>query len=151
MKPARHQPAVPLVDPSATRDLPVPERTGRMGRNPGRSKPSETRTCDRGMRTPGASSGENGVTSPGGEEPGIPAESGPYLPWFCRWGMKDELAFLRGLGHWRQRESVADRAQLLRGYLEGLALRRRWTGLECEPLECEARFLLGKLDGGRAA
>jgi hypothetical protein len=65
--------------------------------------------------------------------------------------MKDELAFLRGLGHWRQRESVADRAQLLRGYLEGLALRRRWTGLECEPLECEARFLLGKLDGGRAA
>lgn len=52
-------------------DLPLPERTIRTRRKPGTSQPPETRTCDRGMRTPGASSGENGVTSLGGEEPGL--------------------------------------------------------------------------------
>jgi len=62
--------------------------------------------------------------------------------------MKDEFIFLRGLGCWRALESVPDRAQLLRGYLEGLALRRRWTGLEREALEFEARTLLRDVVGG---
>ncbi len=70
-------------------------------------------------------------------------------PWDHAWGMRDEFSFLRGLGNWRRRESVADRAQLLRGYLEGLALRRRWTDLQREPLECEARLMLRDLEGGR--
>ncbi len=73
-----------------------------------------------------------------------------WVPWPCRWGMNDELAFLRGLGHWRRLKYVPDRARLLRGYLEGLALRRRWTDLQLEALECEARFLLEELErGGR--
>ena len=80
--------------------------------------------------------------SPGVEPSGIP-------PAF-RWSMKDELTFLRGLGHWRELECAADRAQLLRGYLEGLALRRRWTDLQREPLECEATLLLEELAGGRS-
>jgi hypothetical protein len=92
MKPARHQPAVPLVDSTH-------------------------------------------------EE-----ERFPY-----HWRMADEFAFLRHLGTWRPRHSVTDRAQVLRGYLEGLALRRRWVGLECEALECEARLLLEQLNGGGAA
>ncbi len=70
-------------------------------------------------------------------------------PWKYVWRVKDELAFLRGLGHWRDIECVADRADLLRGYLQGLALRRRWTGLQREPLECEARLLLQELENAR--
>lgn len=93
MKPARHQPVVPLVKPA-------------------------------------------------------PVRFGPG-PWEHVWRMKDEFAFLRGLGHWRRLESVADRAHLLRGYLEGLALRRRWTDLQREPLECEARLMLEELRVGR--
>ena len=46
----------------------------------------------------------------------------------------------------RARENVADRRQLLRGYLEGLALRRQWVNLQREPLECEARLLLKKME-----
>ena len=64
------------------------------------------------------------------------------------WTTRDELAFIRGLGHWRRLQSVADRAQLLRGYLEGLALRKRWTDLQREPLECEARLMLRQLQAG---
>lgn len=67
------------------------------------------------------------------------------VPFPFQWRMRDEFAFLRGLGTWRQRASVVDRAQLFRGYLQGLALRKRWIGLECEALECEARFLLEKV------
>jgi len=96
VKPARHQPAVPLVD--TEHHEPVREVHG---------------------------------------------------PWFLHWTMRDEFAFLRGLGSWRRRECVVDRAQLLRGYLEGLALRRRWTDLQHEPLECEARLLLKDLAKGR--
>jgi hypothetical protein len=62
------------------------------------------------------------------------------------WHMKDELGFIRGLGHWRNRSSVPDRAQLLRGYLAGLALRSRWTNLEREALECEARAMLRQVE-----
>ncbi len=62
--------------------------------------------------------------------------------------MKHEIAFLQRLGHWRPLENVADRAQLLRGYLEGLALRRRWINLQREPLECEARLLLEEIERG---
>ena len=71
----------------------------------------------------------------------------PPVPYAWRWTMRDELAFLRRLGSWRPRECVVDRAQLLRGYLEGLALRRRWTDLQHEPLECEARVLLEETTG----
>jgi hypothetical protein len=60
--------------------------------------------------------------------------------------MRDEFAFLRGLGSWRRHESVPDRARLLRGYLAGLALRRLWTGLEREALECEVKALLMELE-----
>ena len=60
--------------------------------------------------------------------------------------MRDEFAFLRGLGSWHPWESVPNRARLLRGYLEGLSLRRRWTGLEREALECEAKALLMELE-----
>lgn len=63
--------------------------------------------------------------------------------WRFDWRMKHELDFLRGLGRWRH-ENVADRRRLLRGYLKGLSLRRRWAGLRREPLECEARLLLRK-------
>jgi hypothetical protein len=131
------------------RDLPMPERTIRMGRNPGRSKPPQVRGCDRGTRKPGASSARNGLTSPGGEEPGIratkPIVFGPG-PWRYDWRMKDELAFLQRIGHWRALENVANRAQLLRGYLEGLRLRRRWINLQREPLEYEAKLLLQALE-----
>lgn len=115
-----------------------------MGRKPGTSKPPQARGCDRGKRTPGASSAQNGVTSAGGEEPAIRG------PWPSTWRMADEFAFLRALGTWRPRHSVTDRAQVLRGYLAGLKLRKRWVGLECEALECEARLLLEGLDGGRS-
>ena len=67
------------------------------------------------------------------------------VPWGHAWRMKDELAFLRALGTWRPRETVVDRAQLLHGYLEGLTRRRRWTDLQREPLECEARLLMEEL------
>ena len=100
MKPARHQPAVPLTD------LP---------------------------------------------QAGSLEDVDPPVAFPLRWQMRDEFRFLRGLGTWRRKASIVDRAELLRGYLQGLALRKRWTGLECEALECEARFLLGELDGGRAA
>ena len=66
--------------------------------------------------------------------------------WRFDWRMKHELAFLRRLGSWRRRENVADRGQLLRGYLEGLALRRQWVNLQREPLECEARLLLKQME-----
>ncbi len=88
---------------------------------------------------------------PARHQPAVPLLEEPHhepVPYAWRWTMKDEFAFLHGLGRWRQRESVPDRAQLLRGYLDGLALRRRWTGLECEPLECEARLLREKLEAG---
>jgi len=88
---------------------------------------------------------------PARPQPGVPLVEQEHHVWPEGWHMKDEFAFLRGLGSWRPRESVSDRAQLFRGYLEGLALRRCWTGLECEALECEARLLLRQLNGGRAA
>ena len=58
------------------------------------------------------------------------------------WHMKDELQFLRHLGEWRPHRSIVNRPALCRGYLAGLALRRRWVGLEHEALECEAKLLL---------
>jgi len=60
--------------------------------------------------------------------------------------MRDEFAFLRGLGRWRLLGRGPDRALLLRGYLQGLALRRLWTGLQREALECEAKALLMELE-----
>lgn len=50
-----------------------------MGRNTGGSKPPQTRRCDRGMRTPGASSGENGVTA--GRDRHFDCDCMECLPW----------------------------------------------------------------------
>ncbi len=85
-------------------------------------------------------------------QPAVPlAEPGPSTyDYTCAWRMRDEFSFLRGLGHWRTPESAEGRAQLLRGYLAGLALRRRWAGLEREPLECEAREELRRAEGAAA-
>lgn len=86
--------------------------------------------------------------SPARHQPAVPLLEESYhepVPYAWRWQMSDELRFLRGLGTWRRRESVVDRAQVLHGYLDGLNLRKRWTGLECEALECEARLLLEKV------
>jgi len=88
---------------------------------------------------------------PARQQPAVPlVDSEHHEPpvWGCVWTTRDELAFIRGLGHWRRLQSVADRAQLLRGYLEGLALRKKWTDLQREPLECEARLMLRELQAG---
>ena len=79
---------------------------------------------------------------PAARQPGVPLVDQDHHVWGEAWHMRDEFAFLRGLGTWRPQESVPDRAQLLRGYLKGLALRRRWIGLQREALECEAKLLL---------
>jgi len=83
---------------------------------------------------------------PAARQPGVPLVDQDHHVWGEAWHMRDEFAFLRGLSSWRPHESVPDRAQLLRGYLKGLSLRRRWTGLEREALECEAKVLLRELE-----
>lgn len=53
------------------------------------------------------------------------------------WSTTDEIRFINGLGHHRDRRTVPSfekKLTLLRGYLQGCQLRTKWVGLNREEI-----------------
>jgi hypothetical protein len=62
------------------------------------------------------------------------------------WSTTDEIRFINGLGHHRDRRnlpSIEKKLALLHGYLEGCKLRSDWTGLDREEI---TRYAEHRLD-----